>query len=145
MMRAKHFEPLCFGIVFLAFQGCSITVGATEGTSDSFVNTSDSAEQSIEASSGFTSSTSPRSHGTTTAAGRERAARAFASRNLSNLREDVAFGEGEYLTAVAELLDVPAAARPQYYSDSKTAFSRYALESEAGAGDLAELLIHLAQ
>jgi len=47
----------------------------------------------------------------------------FASRNMDTLAKDIALGGGENLDTLAELMEVPAAERPQFYASLQNNFN----------------------
>lgn len=47
----------------------------------------------------------------------------FAARNMDTLAKDIAFGGGENLDTLAELMEVPAAERPQFYASLQNNFN----------------------
>ncbi|NIQ98130.1 MAG: DUF3015 domain-containing protein, partial [Desulfuromonadales bacterium] len=47
----------------------------------------------------------------------------FASRNMDTLAKDIAFGEGENLETLAELMEIPAAERPAFYASLQGNFT----------------------
>ena len=61
------------------------------------------------------------SNGTITASEKMRM---FASSNMENLAKDMAAGQGESLTTMADLLGISAADRPAFYAATKTNFDR---------------------
>lgn len=88
---------------------CAVTTRSTEGTSETFQNTTD-------ASSDFTSSTSPRDE----THGQAKDVKQFASANLDRLKEDMARGGGEHLTAFAQLLRIKESRQPEFFTATKT-------------------------
>ena len=49
----------------------------------------------------------------------------FAGGNFERLREDAAVGSGEHLAALAALLAIPEAKRPEFYRFAKTRFTAW--------------------
>ena len=98
------------GMVF----GCATTTAPTEASSKTFHNTTD-------ASSKFTSSTSP-GGGSSDSAQKEQAL-AFSKMNLERIKTDMALGGGEHLTSLATLLEVPARNQPEFFALTKANFS----------------------
>ena len=101
------------GILSMVF-GCATTTAPTEASSKTFHNTTD-------ASSKFTSSTSP-GGGSSDSAKNEQAL-AFSKVNLERIKTDMALGGGEHLTSLATLLDVPARNQPEFFALTKANFS----------------------
>lgn len=97
-------------IVIASFMGllsaCAVTTRSTEGTSETLENTTD-------ASSEFTSSTSPRNEARHSDPQR---VTQFASANLDRLKEDMARGGGEHLTALAQLLGIKEIHRSEFFT-----------------------------
>lgn len=87
---------------------CAVTTRSFEGTSETAVNTAD-------ASSEFTSSTFPRDVSQSQADRVD----AFATANLDRLREDMARGEGEHLTAFSHLLNISPNHRTEFFALAK--------------------------
>ena len=88
---------------------CAVTTKSTEGTSETFHNTTD-------ASTEVTLSTSPRDERKSTDA---RSVQQFASVNLDRLKEDMARGGGEHLTAFAHLLGIKENHQPEFFRVTK--------------------------
>ena len=116
----------------LLLSACSITVGMTDGTTESFQNTTESASDFSDASTGSTSSTSPKfgSDSSDSDALEEEASRrmqnayAFIKPNYSRVKIDASRGSGEYLQAVAESLEIPSMQRPEFYKKTQKEFDR---------------------
>ncbi len=87
---------------------CAPTTRSFQGTTETFANTSD-------ASTDFTSSTSPRSEKDSQA----QKVRAFATVNFDRLREDMARGNGEHLAAFAHLLGIREARQAEFFALTK--------------------------
>ena len=51
---------------------------------------------------------------------------AFASINHKNLQQDIAVGQGEYLTSMSELLGVPEDQRPAFFSAAQAGYAETA-------------------
>lgn len=103
--------PFPLRLVILAgitalISSCAVFTKSTEGTSETFENSS-------EASTDMTLSTSPRDDDKESG---NRKVKAYASVNLDRLREDMARGGGEHLTAFAHLLGIRDAHRAEFYS-----------------------------
>ncbi len=84
---------LCF------IYACAVTNSSTESSSQTFQNTTD-------ASSKFTSSTSPGSDSSDSA--KKEQALVFSKMNLERIKTDMAVGGGEHLTSLATLLEIPS-------------------------------------
>jgi hypothetical protein len=97
------------GSVMALVSACAVTTKSTEGTSETLQNTSD-------ASTKFTSSTSP---GDEEKQGNAQNVKQFATVNLDRLREDMARGNGEHLTAFAHLLGIREAHRSEFFAATK--------------------------
>lgn len=100
---------MLIGSLMVILSACAVTTRSTEGTSETFQNTSD-------ASTDFTSSTSPRDDDKMTDA---QNVKRFASVNLDRLKEDIARGGGEHLTAFAHLLGIKEMHQPEFFRVSK--------------------------
>ncbi|GFO58657.1 hypothetical protein GMST_09820 [Geomonas silvestris] len=88
--------------------GCAVTTKSTEGTSETLQNTTD-------ASSDFTSSTSPRDE----TSRNDQKVKQFASVNRDRIREDAARGGGEHLAAFAYLLGVKQERQPEFFQAAR--------------------------
>jgi hypothetical protein len=91
-------------VSMVLLSSCAVFTRATEGTTETLENTS-------EASTDFTSSTSPRDDDSSQA----EKTRAFAAANLDRLREDMARGGGEHLASLAHLLGVSPNHREDFF------------------------------
>ena len=118
----------------IAVSSCAVTVESLKASSETIHNTTD-------ASSDFTSSTSPREARTS----KQGAAKAFTSYNFARLREDMAIGGGEHLASLAALLNIPDSNRPAFFRFTKERFSAW-FNSEQATPDevLAKLTAELA-
>jgi len=97
-------------IGFMALvSSCAVTTRSTEGTSETFQNTSD-------ASTEMTSSTSPRVDEKESDAQK---AKRFATANLDRLQGDMARGGGEHLAAFAHLLGIRETHQGEFYAFTK--------------------------
>jgi hypothetical protein len=96
---------------------CAVTTDATESSSRTFHNTTD-------ASSKFTSSTSP--GGGSADLTQKEEALAFSKVKLERIKTDIALGGGEHLTTLATLLGVPAHNQQEFFALTKTNFSTLA-------------------
>ena len=88
---------------------CATTTRSTEATTETLENTS-------EASTDFTSSTSPRDE---EKASQAHKIKTFAAVNIDRLKEDMARGNGEHLTAFAHLLGIPETHRAEFCALTK--------------------------
>jgi len=93
---------------------CAVTTDTTESSSKTFQNTTD-------ATSKFTSSTSPGS-GSDKSAKNEQAL-AFSRVQLERIKTDMAVGGGEHLTSLATLLGVAPHNQPEFFALTKANFS----------------------
>jgi len=103
------FRVLVVGSLMALFSSCAVTTDSTQGTFETLQNTTD-------ASTKFTSSTSPRDEGK---AKNEQDVRRFAAVNLDRLREDMARGSGEHLAAFAHLLGVREDRKAEFFAVTK--------------------------
>lgn len=97
------------GSLMVLLSSCAVTIKSTEASSETFQNTS-------EASTKFTSSTSPRDEEKTSDA---QNVKLFAKVNLERLREDIALGSGEHLTAFAHLLGINEIHQTEFFAVTK--------------------------
>ena len=93
---------------------CAVTNSSTESSSQTFQNTTD-------ASSKFTSSTSPGSDSSESA--KKEQALAFSKMNLERIKTDIAVGGGEHLTSLATLMEIPAHNQQEFFALTKSDFS----------------------
>ncbi|GFO67369.1 hypothetical protein GMLC_09480 [Geomonas limicola] len=112
-----HVNPAAIRLLLIGsfigvVSGCAVTTRSTDGTSETLQNTTD-------ASSDFTSSTSPRDE----ARHSDQKAKQFASANLDRIREDAARGGGEHLAAFAYLLGVKEERQPEFFQTTRQNFS----------------------
>lgn len=112
----SHVTPAAARLILIGsfigiVSGCAVTTRSTEGTSETLQNTSD-------ASTDFTSSTSPRDETRTEV----QKAKQFASVNFDRLKEDMARGSGEHLTAFAYLLGVKETHQTDFFRLTKRDF-----------------------
>jgi hypothetical protein len=103
---------LAIGFFLTQLTSCAVTTRATEGSSDTFVNTT-------EASSKFTSSTFPRSKNE----GKAEAVLKYARANFSRIRADIAVGQGEHLASLAVLLEIKDANKDAFFALTKQQFT----------------------
>ena len=106
---------------------CAVTTDSTESSSKTFQNTT-------EASSKFTSSTSP-GGGSNDSAQKEQAL-AFTRVQLERIKTDMAVGGGEHLGALATLLGVPAHHQPELFAMTQANFSLLFSSEPTTAEDL---------
>jgi hypothetical protein len=116
----KRIDIHSFGLVIALLSllsivyACAVTVDSTESSSKTFQNTTD-------ASSKFTSSTSPGSD--SGGSDKKEQALAFSRAQLERIKTDMAVGGGEHLTSLAVLLGVPSHNQPEFFSLTKANFS----------------------
>jgi hypothetical protein len=108
---------------------CAVTTGATDGTSETLQNTSD-------ASTDFTSSTSPHKEAKE---GGARQVQQFASVNFDRLREDIARGDGEHLRTFAHLLGIKENHQTEFFAVAKKNYSVLFTEPTTSGNLLARL------
>jgi ABC-type enterochelin transport system substrate-binding protein len=101
------------GVLWMVY-ACATTTDTTESSSETFHNTTD-------ASSKFTSSTSPGEDSSDSA--KHEQALAFSKVNLERIKTDMALGGGEYLTSLATLLHIPAHNQQEFFALTKSNFS----------------------
>ena len=101
------------GILSMVY-ACATTTAPTESSTKTFHNTT-------EASSKFTSSTSP-SGGSSDLAKKEQAL-AFSKVNLERIKTDMALGRGEHLASLATLMEIPERNQQEFFSLTKTNFN----------------------
>jgi len=106
---------------------CATTTAPTESSSKTFHNTTD-------ASTKFTSSTSP-GGGSSDSAQNEQAL-AFSRVNLERLKTDMALGGGEHLTSLATLLDIPAHHQQEFFAMTKANFNLLFVSENTTAEEL---------
>lgn len=100
--------------VLCMLYACAVTVDSTKSSSKTFHNTTD-------ASSNFTSSTSPGSDSSESA--KKEQTLAFSKAKLERIKTDMAVGGGEHLTSLATLLGVPAHNQQEFFTLTKKNFS----------------------
>jgi hypothetical protein len=101
------------GVLCMVY-ACAVTNSSTESSSQTFQNTTD-------ASSKFTSSTSPGS-GSSDSAKKEQAL-VFSKMNLERIKTDMAVGGGEHLTSLATLLEIPGYNQLEFFALTRSNFS----------------------
>jgi hypothetical protein len=112
----RNFFCLTSILVALALaSSCAVTTAPTKSSSQTTGNTS-------EASTKFTSSTSP-GGGDSSSEGEQAKALEFTNENFARVKSDMAVGGGEYLESLSALLGVPESRRPEFYSLTKKNFS----------------------
>jgi len=112
---------LCF------IYACAVTNSSTESSSQTFQNTTD-------ASSKFTSSTSPGSDSSESA--KKEQALAFSKMNLERIKTDMAVGGGEHLTSLATLMEIPAYNQQEFFTITKSNFSTLFSSEQTTAEEL---------
>jgi hypothetical protein len=83
-------------------------------------STTETVQNTSDASTDFTSSTSPRSDSDSSKS--EKVSK-FLDQNFDRIREDMALGGGEHLASLATLLDIPEAQQPNFFRLTKEKFS----------------------
>jgi hypothetical protein len=114
------------GVLCLLY-ACATTTDTTESSSKTFHNTTN-------ATSKFTSSTSPGGGPSDTAQNEQ--ALAFSRVNLERLKTDMALGGGEHLTSLAALLNVPARNQPAFFALTKANFNTLFVSENTTAEEL---------
>ena len=117
------------GACLSLLSACAVTTKATDGTSETLQNTSD-------ASTDFTSSTSPRKENRE---GEARQVQQFASVNFDRLREDMARGDGEHLRTFAYLLGIRENHQAEFFAATKKNYPVLFTEPTNSANLLARL------
>ena len=106
MMGVRKTSAVLLGLVAAtALSGCFLTRGTTEATNELFAATG----HVFEATTDLTSPNSSHGHA------KHRQLETFVAFNFDNLTQDIARGEGEYLTSFTTLLDVPAQRHPALF------------------------------
>ncbi|MCP4406178.1 MAG: DUF3015 domain-containing protein [Gammaproteobacteria bacterium] len=82
--------------------------------------TTETVQNTSEATTDFTSSTSPRSDSDSDKAEK---VSLFTDQNFDRIREDMALGGGEHLASLATLMDIPQAQQPSFFGLTKERFS----------------------
>ncbi|MEZ4599497.1 MAG: DUF3015 family protein [Syntrophotaleaceae bacterium] len=111
--------------LLLLLTSCAVTTESTEGTTDTLENTSD-------ATTDFTSSTSPGDDHSSQA----EKTRAFATVNLDRLREDMARGSGEHLASLAHLMGISEEHRQDFFELTKASYPELFRAEPVRAEDL---------
>jgi len=93
----------------IVLSACAVTTRSLEGSTETFQNTTD-------ASSEFTSSTSPRDEEKNSGA---QDVKRFAAANIDRLKEDMARGNGEHLAAFSHLLGIKGVHQPEFFAFTK--------------------------
>ncbi len=116
---------------FLLFiSSCAVTERSLEGSTETFENTSD-------ASTDFTSSTSPREDKKESDAQK---AKAFAAANFDHLKSDMARGGGEHLAAFSHLLGISKAHQSDFFVYTR---EQYPVLIKSSSTDSEEMLAKL--
>jgi hypothetical protein len=100
------------GVLFMIY-ACAVTSNSTESSSKTIQNTTD-------ATSNFTSSTTPGSDSSDSA--KREQALAFSKAKLERIKTDMAVGGGEHLTSLATLLGVPAHNQHEFFTLTQANF-----------------------
>jgi len=114
------------GVLCMVY-ACAVTNSSTESSSKTFQNTTD-------ASSKFTSSTSPGSDSSDSA--KKEQALVFSKMNLERIKTDMAVGGGEHLTSLATLLEIPAYNQQEFFTLTKSNFSTLFSSEQTTAEEL---------
>ena len=125
------FRMMAIFSVLTLMAACAVTTGSTEGSSETFVNTS-------EASTKLTSSTSPR--GDSSALIPTDEALKFTKANHGRIKTDIAAGGGEHLRALSTLLGVPVIQQQAFFSITKENFTDLYSSDETTSEELLEKL-----
>jgi hypothetical protein len=124
-------NSFCRVVAFLGVMSilyaCAVTNSSTESSSQTFQNTTD-------ASSKFTSSTSPGSDSSESA--KKEQALAFSKMNLERIKTDMAVGGGEHLTSLATLMEIPAYNQQEFFTLTKSNFSTLFSSEQTTAEEL---------
>ncbi len=112
-------------VAVLLVASCASTTGSFEGSTDTFGNTT-------EASSKFTSSTSPSGDDEAKA---EQVLQ-FARVNYHRLRSDMAVGHGEYLASLAVLMEIDESKRDDFYAMTKDQFDQLYISSQTSPDEM---------
>ena len=67
----------------------------------------------------------------------------FVADNMDNLAKDIAMGQGEYVDALAEIMDVPGSERVEFSQMLQDNFSNIFTESSVSHVDIIENIAHL--
>lgn len=100
--------------ILCMISACAVTTDSTESSSKTIQNTTD-------ATSKFTSSTSP-GGGSSESAKKEQALD-FSKAKLERIKTDMAVGGGEHLTSLATLLGIPDRNQQEFFALTKANFS----------------------
>jgi hypothetical protein len=112
--RAIYLSSLFVAASFMVILfSCAVVTRSTEGSTETFQNTTD-------ATSDLTSSTSPRDEEKKSEVQK---VKMFATVNLDRLKEDMARGSGEHLTAFAHLLGVKETHQSEFFAFTKKNYS----------------------
>ena len=117
----KFFVIAVPALILLA--SCAVTTESTEGTSETFLNTS-------EVSTDFSSSTFPRGDGDSANAIK------YIHFNMARLRADMAVGQGEYLSSLAVVMDINETKKPAFYHMTKAKFHQLFASPNTSAEEL---------
>lgn len=108
--------------VMLFVSACAVTTDSTKSSSETFQNTTD-------ASSDLTSSTSHRDENND----HDEQVLKFVQSNYTRLRSDIAVGEGEHLKTLATLLSIDDANKDRFYAMTKNKFNHLFVSSDTTA------------
>lgn len=68
----------------------------------------------------------------------------FASRNMDTLAKDIAFGQGENLDTLAELMEIPVAERPQFYASLQNNFNDIFVTGQENSAQMLDRIASIA-
>ena len=112
----------------LMVSACAPILGAFEGSTETFENTTD-------VTTDITSSTSPRDK-----AKKEAEIQQFTKVNFARLRSDMAVGQGEHLTSLAVLMEVRDDQKQDFYRMTKERFDQLFGSSSTSSVELVDNL-----
>jgi hypothetical protein len=127
-------------VVGPSFFGKHLALAALLGLAFSACTVTDSLKGTLKATGDFLSSTTPGSW--VTADGLLKAdqkVNAFVTLNFENLTQDMAYGRGEYLTSLSELLGVSPDRRPTFFAYAQSRY-RFVNRGRSAPSDLVALL-----
>lgn len=124
MSKIRLFYLCIFISLALLVSACAPILGAFEGSTETFENTTD-------ALTDVTSSTSPRDKEK-----KEAEIQQFTKVNFARLRSDMAVGQGEHLTSLAVLMEIDDNQKAQFYRMTKERFDRLFSSSETTSVEL---------
>ena len=124
----KIFQVFFLGFATIsALSGCSSLTDSIGATTQTFTNTTESSSRISSGNAGQASL-------------KMQQAIEFAKINWMQLSSNMANGEGEHLSTIADLLGVDAAQKPAFYSMTKSKFSQLFPSTEVTAEQLVNSL-----